>query len=59
MYRTFNMGIGFCVIVPPGSVDCIIRIFGKHNMKCLVIGSVDNNGRGEVVAKLDNRNVLL
>lgn len=59
MYRTFNMGIGFCVIVPPGSVDCIIRIFGKHNMKCLVIGSVDNNGGGEVVAKLDNRNVLL
>lgn len=59
MYRTFNMGIGFCVIVPPSSVDCIIRIFGKHNMKCLVIGSVDNNGGGEVVAKLDNRNVLL
>lgn len=59
MYRTFNMGIGFCLIVPLDSVDCIIRIFGKHNMKCLVIGRVDNNGRGEVVAKLDNRNVLL
>lgn len=59
MYRTFNMGIGFCVIVPQDSVDCVIRIFDRYNMRCIIIGKVDNHGRGDVIAKLDNRNVVL
>ena len=59
MYRTFNMGIGFCVVVPQGSVDCVIRIFDRYNMKCVIVGKVDNHGRGDVIVKLDNKNVVL
>ena len=32
MYRTFNMGIGFCIIAPKASADKIVDIFAKHRM---------------------------
>ena len=50
MYRTFNMGIGFCVIAPKAAADEIIRTFGKHEMRCLQIGTIEK-GLG-VVASL-------
>ena len=56
MYKTFNMGIGFCVIIPKKSVDRLIEIFEKHRMKCMQIGIVDQRGKGEVIARLDGRN---
>ena len=51
MYRTFNMGIGFCVILPKNSVDIVTDIFEKHKMRCTQIGTVDNRGRGNVIVK--------
>lgn len=33
MYRTFNMGIGFCLIVDPGSEDEILESTRLHNPK--------------------------
>ena len=60
MYRTFNMGIGFCVIAPRESVDSICRVFRKHRMLCREIGVVDNNkGRGEVCATLQGKERIL
>ena len=59
MYRTFNMGIGFCVILPRGSMENAVRIFEKHKTTCIQIGRVDGNGKGNVVAKLGNRNTIL
>ena len=56
MYKTFNMGIGFCVIIPKKSVDQIIEIFEKYQMKCMQIGRVDQRGKGEVIAQLDGKN---
>ena len=56
MYRTFNMGIGFCIIIPKNSVDAIIGIFEKHGMKCMQIGRVDQRGKGEVIAHLEGKN---
>jgi phosphoribosylformylglycinamidine cyclo-ligase len=56
MYKTFNMGIGFCVIIPKKSVARLIEIFEKHRMKCMQIGIVDQRGKGEVIARLDGRN---
>lgn len=53
MYRTFNMGIGFCVIAPKSSAEGIIRIFKKYNMRCRQIGFIEE-GR-KVVAKIDGR----
>lgn len=60
MYRTFNMGIGFCVIAPPESVDPICKIFRKHRMLCNEIGMVDDDkGRGEVCAFLQGKERVL
>lgn len=30
MYRVFNMGVGFCVVVPEGDVDGVLRIAAEH-----------------------------
>lgn len=58
MYRTFNMGIGFCVIAPKASADDIIGIFAKYKMHCSVVGSIDN-GVGEVIARIDGKKQVL
>lgn len=54
MYRTFNMGIGFCVILPKNSVDNVSSIFEKYGMRCMQIGTVDN-GRGNVVFRSNGK----
>jgi phosphoribosylformylglycinamidine cyclo-ligase len=59
MYTTFNMGIGFCVILPRKSVDNVISIFEKYRMRCVQIGTVDNKGRGNVVVRLNGKNKVL
>jgi phosphoribosylformylglycinamidine cyclo-ligase len=59
MYKTFNMGIGFCVIISKDSVDRTMAIVEKHRMNCMQIGIVDQRGKGEVIAHLDGRNVEL
>jgi len=59
MYRTFNMGIGFCVILPRNSVDKVFSIFEKYRMRCEQIGTVDNNGRGNVIVRLNGKNKVL
>jgi phosphoribosylformylglycinamidine cyclo-ligase len=41
MYRTFNMGVGFCVIAPEASVEVVMRTFKKHRMGCKPIGRVE------------------
>jgi len=58
MYRTFNMGIGLCVIAPKASVESIIASFKEYGMRCRPIGVIEK-GSGEVVAKIDgNKEVL-
>jgi phosphoribosylformylglycinamidine cyclo-ligase len=59
MYKTFNMGIGFCIILSKNSVDRVISIFEKYKMRCSQIGIVDKKGRGEVIAKLDGEKEIL
>ena len=41
MYRTFNMGVGFCVVAQKAVADEIIRTFGKHKMHCRQIGRIE------------------
>ncbi len=57
MYRTFNMGVGFCVIAPKSSAENIMRTFKKHRMRCWQIGRIER-GSG-VVAKLDGKKEIL
>lgn len=58
MYRTFNMGTGFCIIAPRTSADDIVSVFAKHRMCCKTIGRVER-GRGEVAARIDGKTEAL
>jgi len=40
MYKTFNMGIGFCVMAPKNEEERIISIFKKHDMKSNRVGKI-------------------
>jgi len=40
MYKTFNMGIGFCLIAPEEDGELIENIFKKHGLKSRQIGSI-------------------
>lgn len=58
MYRTFNMGIGFCIVAPKAATEEIIGIFSKHRMRCENIGRVEK-GAGEVVAIINGKKETL
>lgn len=40
MYKTFNMGIGFCLIVPKEEEDRVRNIFKKHRLQSSQIGQI-------------------
>ncbi|MBI4492347.1 MAG: phosphoribosylformylglycinamidine cyclo-ligase [Chloroflexi bacterium] len=50
MFRTFNMGIGFCVVVAPGGAEQVISIARSHGGEAAVLGHT---------AKSSERKVLL
>jgi phosphoribosylformylglycinamidine cyclo-ligase len=39
MYRVFNMGVGFCFVVPPDAVDQTIAIVHAHGKQAQAIGT--------------------
>ncbi|MCL4436063.1 MAG: phosphoribosylformylglycinamidine cyclo-ligase [Thaumarchaeota archaeon] len=51
MYRTFNMGIGFCVVSPSSEVNAVEKIFRKHKMKTHVIGEA-SKGAGVYIGDI-------
>jgi phosphoribosylformylglycinamidine cyclo-ligase len=40
MYRTFNMGIGFLIVLPEGQTDDALQICDEQGLKARVIGSI-------------------
>ena len=48
MYRVFNMGVGFCVIVPPAHEARAIAILGAHGKACQRIGTVVDDAQERV-----------
>ena len=40
MYKTFNMGIGFCIIIPKNEISQIKSICKKHKIKSQEIGEI-------------------
>ncbi len=54
MYKTFNMGIGFCIIVSKGEVENIMNTINKDNLKCQIIGKIKSNGNGNTFIKNEN-----
>ena len=58
MYRTFNMGIGLCMILSKANVDKTISIIEKYNIKVRKIGEVDSKGNGNVIGKVENKKYI-
>lgn len=48
MFETFNMGIGFCVVVAPEYVDLAMRLLERHQRKAWVIGETARDFRNTV-----------
>lgn len=40
MYRTFNMGVGMCVIAPRQEADAVCSIFKKHRIQTSIVGRI-------------------
>ena len=40
MHKTFNMGVGFCLISPQNEVEKIRKIFKKHRLVTYEIGHI-------------------
>jgi phosphoribosylformylglycinamidine cyclo-ligase len=40
MYRTFNMGIGFCIVTPRSQVEQVAATCQRHGTKAITIGEV-------------------
>jgi phosphoribosylformylglycinamidine cyclo-ligase len=43
MWEVFNMGCGFCVIVPRDDADAALEVLGSHHQGSAVIGTVNND----------------
>lgn len=54
MYKTFNMGIGFCIIAAKERAEDIINVISKEGLKSSVIGKIKSNGTGHTFIKKDN-----
>ena len=50
MYRVFNMGIGYMIIISPNDADQTINILKKNKQKSIIIGKIIK-GSGKTVLK--------
>jgi phosphoribosylformylglycinamidine cyclo-ligase len=49
MFRTFNMGIGYTIVVPAREVDGAMAVLKKLGENPIRIGEIRANGSGQVV----------
>lgn len=54
MYRTFNMGVGLCVVCPARSAEDVIGIFARHKIHTRPVGRIEK-GTGQVLARIDGK----
>ncbi len=55
MYRTFNMGIGFCIMISPEEEDDAIEILEKKRLKAWRLGRVEKRRQKVVKVKAGGR----
>ena len=55
MYKTFNMGIGFCIFAPNSEYEKISRICKKYGKRTYKIGSVSNENK--IILQLKNETI--
>jgi phosphoribosylformylglycinamidine cyclo-ligase len=46
LYRTFNMGLGLILAVPPGQADEVLAVLEDHGEKAYMVGQVEIASRG-------------
>jgi phosphoribosylformylglycinamidine cyclo-ligase len=51
MHRTFNMGVGYCVVCPKKDAGKIISIAKKHKIKAQIIGSITKERKVSIKTK--------
>ena len=51
MYRTFNMGIGFALVVAPEDVVGVQAFLRTHKVESFVIGEVIQDSKHKVIFK--------
>ncbi len=49
MFRVYNMGIGFCLVVSPSSVDQTMSILHRHERRAHVIGHATDDNMKQVI----------
>ena len=49
MYNTYNMGIGFCIVLAPGDAERALTICKEHGTQCQVIGRATRDTEKRVV----------
>jgi phosphoribosylformylglycinamidine cyclo-ligase len=59
MYKTFNMGIGLCIIAPRASAETIVSTFDKYGMRTSKVGIIEKPGTGEVSCEVHNKDKRL
>lgn len=59
MYRTFNMGIGLCIIAPRASAEAIVSTFEKYRMRTSKVGTIEKPGTGEVSCEVRSKDIRL
>ena len=43
LWNTFNLGVGFCLVVPPQVVNSVLQICAEHGHDAWIMGKVDNS----------------
>jgi len=58
MYRTFNMGMGFAVIVDPADKDKVIDISEKHGLEAKAVGTAIRDPRERITVRAQQKLLL-
>jgi len=56
MFRVYNMGIGFCIVLPENEVEDVFRICKKHNIDCYKLGYLIKDIEKKIIIK--NKNLI-
>lgn len=51
MFSVYNMGIGFCIVVPPSDVNRTMSILKQNGREAFEIGHVVNDGKRQVLIR--------
>jgi len=57
MYKTFNMGIGFCIVIDKLESELIMNLIKQHGIESQIVGHVEKSGKKEVL--LIDKNIII